>query len=174
MMLKNSSMRVRGILFDSVRSAGQVFWQWASTISEREIRGSREGPTKEPERVGETRRERHWRRMENLSSRTEPSLLGPSLKRLKEGLQDSVPRTLVYSYEHDGRCRPSRTHTSNRIEIISRCKLKVQCSNGAKSHWKFIPLIRKSIFSNCQKIKLNCSTENLFLKSSFFQIYQFA
>jgi len=50
-------MRVRGILFDSVRSAGQVFWQWASIISEREIRGSREGPTKEPERVGETWRE---------------------------------------------------------------------------------------------------------------------
>jgi len=98
--LKNSSIHVREILFDSVRSVGQVFWQWASTISEREIRGSREGRTKE--RVDETWWERHWRRMENLSSRTEPSLLGPFLKRLKEGLQDSASRTLVRSY--DGRC----------------------------------------------------------------------
>lgn len=69
--------------------------------------------------------------MENLSSRTESSLLGPSLKRLKEGLQDSASRTLVYSYEHDGRCRPARTYNSNRIEIISRCKLEIRCIAAA-------------------------------------------
>jgi len=60
----------------------------------RGIRVGREGPTKEPERVGRTRRERRLKKdRESLSSRTEPSS-SQGLKRLKDavGIRALGPR----------------------------------------------------------------------------------